>query len=103
MTMHIRIQLLALEHRELFDHPPDSPDLTPGNYHLFPYLKNWLRTKPFNNNEELIEGVKMWLSSQAAGDFVTQEYKSLFPDTTSAPIPVVTVFRRSLNMYVFLI
>jgi hypothetical protein len=26
---------------ELFDHPPDSPDLVPNDYHLFTYLKNW--------------------------------------------------------------
>jgi transposase len=34
----------VLEHFnwELFDHPPYSPDLTPGDYHMFTYLKNWL-------------------------------------------------------------
>jgi transposase len=47
---------------ELFDHPPYSPDLTPSNYHLFTYLKNWLRSQHFKNNE-LTEGVKMWLTS----------------------------------------
>jgi hypothetical protein len=57
-----------LEHfnRELFDHPPYSPHLTPSNYHLFTYLKKWLGSQHFNNNEELMEGVKGWLSSQAA-------------------------------------
>jgi hypothetical protein len=26
---------------ELFDHLPSSPDLSPGDYRLFTYLKNW--------------------------------------------------------------
>jgi hypothetical protein len=47
---------------ELFDHPPLSPDLTLSDCHLFTYLKNWLGSQRFNNNEELMEGVKMWLS-----------------------------------------
>jgi hypothetical protein len=39
---------------ELFDHSPYSPDLTLSNYHLFTYLKNWLGSQHFNNNEKLI-------------------------------------------------
>jgi hypothetical protein len=35
-------------------------------YHLFIYLKNWLVPHCFNNNEEMMEGVKTWLSSQSA-------------------------------------
>jgi histone-lysine N-methyltransferase SETMAR len=50
---------------ELFDHPPYSPDLALSDYHLFTYLKNWLGSQRFNNNKELMEGVKTWLSSQA--------------------------------------
>jgi histone-lysine N-methyltransferase SETMAR len=42
---------------ELFDHPPYGPDLTPNDYHLFTYLKNWLGSQRFNNNEELMGGV----------------------------------------------
>jgi hypothetical protein len=56
---------------ELFDNPPYSPDLSPSGYHLFTYLKNWLGLQSFNNNEELMEGVKMWLSLQAADFFDT--------------------------------
>jgi transposase len=44
---------------ELFDRPSYSPDLTPSDYHLFTYLKNWLRSQRFNSNEELMEVVKM--------------------------------------------
>jgi hypothetical protein len=56
---------------ELFDHAPYSPDLRPSNYHLFTYLKNWLRSQRFGNTEELMEGVKTWLGSQTAEFFAT--------------------------------
>jgi hypothetical protein len=46
-----------------------SPDLTPRDYHLFTYLKNWMGSQHFKNNEEYMKGVKTWLSSQAAGFF----------------------------------
>jgi histone-lysine N-methyltransferase SETMAR len=69
---------------ELSDHPPYSPNLAPTDYHLFThtYLKNWLRSQRFKNNE-LMEGVKTWLSSQAE-DFLTQAYENLFPDTNAS-------------------
>jgi hypothetical protein len=50
---------------ELFDHPFYSPDLAPSDYHLFTNLKDWLGSERFNNNE-MMEGVKTWLSSQVA-------------------------------------
>jgi hypothetical protein len=58
---------VLLEHFnwELFDHSPFSPYLAPSDYHLFIYLKNWLGSQRFNNNQ-LMAGVKTWLSSQAA-------------------------------------
>jgi hypothetical protein len=49
----------------LFDHFPYSPDIAASDYHHFTYMKNWLGSQRFNNNEELMEGVKTWLSSQA--------------------------------------
>jgi hypothetical protein len=58
----------------LFDHPCYSPDLAPNNYHL----KNWLGSQHFNNNEELMEGVKTWLSSMAA-DFCDRGIQKLIP------------------------
>jgi hypothetical protein len=45
---------------------------------LFTYLKNWLGSQRFYNNEELREGVKMWLSSQAA-DFFDIGIQKLIP------------------------
>jgi hypothetical protein len=84
MTMCVHIQLLTPKHCnwELFDHPPNYPDLTTSDCHLFTYLKDSLGSPHFSNNEELMEGVKTWLRSQA--------YKNLFPDT-SASVPEVTM------------
>jgi hypothetical protein len=55
---------------ELFDCPPCSPHLAPSDYHLITYPKNLLPSQRFSGNE-LMESVKMWLSSQAADFFVT--------------------------------
>jgi hypothetical protein len=65
--------LLDLFNWELFDHSSYSPDLAPSDYHLFTRtcLKNWLESQRFSNNEELMEVVKTWLSSQAADFFDT--------------------------------
>jgi hypothetical protein len=41
-------------------------------------VKDWLRSKIFNNNEELMEGLKLWLSSQAA-DFFDTGIQKLIP------------------------
>jgi hypothetical protein len=101
MTMHICIQLLTLEHCwELFDHPPYSADVTPRDCHLFTYLKNSLGSQCFNNNEELMEGVKTWLSSQAADLFDTG-IQNLFPNMTYASVPEVTTLGSGINfMYI---
>jgi hypothetical protein len=63
---------------ELFDHPPYSPDLAPSDYHLFTYPKNWLRSQLIKSNEELMEVVKTWLSSQAA-DFFDRGIQKFIP------------------------
>jgi hypothetical protein len=46
-----------------------------------------------------MEGVKTWLSSQVAD--LTQAYKNLFPDMTSASIPEMIMLRCSLSIYIF--
>jgi hypothetical protein len=33
---------------------------TLSNYHFFTFLKNWLRSQPFNKYENLMEVVKTW-------------------------------------------
>jgi hypothetical protein len=87
---------------ELFDHLPYIPDLAQSDYHLFTYPKNWLRSKRFSSNEEFMEDVKTWLSSQAA-DFFDTDIQKLIPDTTGASVPVVTTLRSSLSMYIFFV
>jgi hypothetical protein len=62
----------------LFDHRPHSLDLTLRYCHLFTYLQNWLRSHLFNNSEELMGGVKTWLSSQAT-DFFDAGMQKLIP------------------------
>jgi hypothetical protein len=62
---------MLLEHfnSRLFDHPSYNPYYTLSDYHLFThtYLKNWLHSQHFNNNEELMEGVKVWLGLDLFG------------------------------------
>jgi histone-lysine N-methyltransferase SETMAR len=48
---------------EFFDHTSYSRDLAPTDYHLFTYPRNWLLSQLFNNNGDLMEGIKTWLSS----------------------------------------
>jgi hypothetical protein len=59
-------------------HPPYNLDLAPSSYHPFTYLKNWLGSQGFYNNEELMEDVKTWLSSQVA-DFFDTGIQKLIP------------------------
>jgi hypothetical protein len=63
---------------ELFYHTSWNPDLAPSDYHLFTYLKDWFISQPFTKNEEVIEGVQTWLSSQAA-EFVDIGIHKLIP------------------------
>jgi hypothetical protein len=83
MTMRVRIQLLAPAHCCSISTRSCFTTLTTAlshlsDYHLFTYLKNWLWSQRFNNNEELMEGVKTWLSSQAA-DFFDTGMQNLIP------------------------
>jgi histone-lysine N-methyltransferase SETMAR len=67
--------LLEYFNWELFDQPSYSPDIAPSDYNLFTYVKNWLGSQSFSNNEELMAGVKTWLSSHAADFFDTGTQK----------------------------
>jgi hypothetical protein len=73
--------------------PPYIPDVMPSDCHLFTYLNSWLWSQHFNNNEELMEGVETWLSSQA--------YRNLFPNMTSPSVLAVIMLRSSLIVYIF--
>ena len=48
------------------DHPPCSPDLAPGDFHLFLHLKKFLGGKRFDDDDDLKDAVQKWLTSQAA-------------------------------------
>jgi hypothetical protein len=63
---------------ELFDHPVYSPGLSLSDYHMLSCLKNWMGSQRFNSNEELVEGIKMWLSSRVA-DFFDMGMQKLIP------------------------
>ncbi|GFU37368.1 histone-lysine N-methyltransferase SETMAR [Trichonephila clavipes] len=51
---------------EQIDHPPYSPELSPSDFHLFRYLKEFLGGKRFDTTDEVKEEVQDWLFSQAA-------------------------------------
>ncbi|GFR81392.1 histone-lysine N-methyltransferase SETMAR [Elysia marginata] len=45
-------------------HPSYLPDLAPSDYHLFGPMKQSLRGKHYENDEEVKNGVKTWLKEQ---------------------------------------
>jgi histone-lysine N-methyltransferase SETMAR len=47
-------------------HPPYSPDLAPSDYHPFSPLKDAIREKKFEDDEEVISEVKTWLRQRPA-------------------------------------
>jgi hypothetical protein len=60
----------------------------------FTSLKNWFQSQFFNNNEKMMEGVKTWLSSQAA-DFFDTGIQKLIPQYDKCLNPAVTTLRSS--------
>ena len=47
----------------LLSHPPNSPDLTPSDFHLFPNLKKLVSGKCFASNEEVERTVDEYFNS----------------------------------------
>jgi len=62
----------------MLDHPPYSPDLAPGNFHLFHHLKKHLAGKKFDDDGEVQEEVMTWFKGQAA-DFYDSGIQKLVP------------------------
>jgi histone-lysine N-methyltransferase SETMAR len=58
--LHTREAITKLQWTAL-PHPPYSPDLAPSDYHLFSPLKDTIRGKKFEDDEEVISEVKIWL------------------------------------------
>ena len=66
---------------EMFYHPPCSPDLTPKDYHLFVYFKNWLVSQRFKETEELKTLVQNW--HKQAAQFYAMGLKNLLHNIKS--------------------
>jgi len=43
-----------------------NPDLVPSDFHLFLHLKKFLGGKRFDNDDDLKDAVRMWLTLQAS-------------------------------------
>ena len=65
-----KIALDAVERNgyELIPHPTYSPDLAPSDYFLFPNLKNDIRGRHFQSNEE-VAAVEEWVRDKDPGFF----------------------------------
>jgi len=50
-------------------HPLYSPDLTPGDFHLFPKLKEHLKGQHFSCDEEVKSEVRKWFQKQSTNFF----------------------------------
>lgn len=50
---------------QVIPRPPYSPELAPCNYFLSPKLKEHLKGKKFNSDQEVKAGVKRWFNAQA--------------------------------------
>jgi hypothetical protein len=85
-----------------FDRLPYTPDFTPSDYLQFTYLKNWLGSQCSKSNEELMEGVKTWFSSQTADVFDTG-IQNLIPQCDKFLNLGIETLRSGLSMYVFFV
>ena len=60
------------------NHQPYSPDLAPGDFHLFLHLKKHLAGKKFDDVDEVQEEVITWFKGLAA-DFYDSRTQKLVP------------------------
>ncbi|KAK8380431.1 hypothetical protein O3P69_016781 [Scylla paramamosain] len=52
VAMHETMRKVVSCGFKLLPHPPNSPDLAPSDFHLFPYMKKQLWSVSFTNDEE---------------------------------------------------
>jgi transposase len=45
-------------------HPPYSPDLAPSDFHLFPKLKEHVKTQHFSCDEQVKSAMRKWFKKQ---------------------------------------
>ena len=55
---------------QCLDHP-DSPDLAPSDYHLFPGLKKQVKGRHFSSDAEVIAAAETWLDGQPSDFFLS--------------------------------
>jgi histone-lysine N-methyltransferase SETMAR len=48
----------------MMEHPPQSPDLAPSNFHVFGPIKEALRGRRLSSDEEVTGAVQNWLKTQ---------------------------------------
>ena len=56
---------------QCFDHPANSPDLVPSDYHLFPGLEKHLKGRHFSSDVEVIAAAEIWLDGQPSVFFLS--------------------------------
>ena len=61
---------------ELLEHPPYSPDLAPSDFYLFPRLKEQLRGRKFEDNDEVMAAVEAFFES-CDQDFFSKGIRAL--------------------------
>jgi hypothetical protein len=64
--------------QEVLDHTAHSPDLAPGDFHLFLHLKKHLDGQKFHEDEEAKNDVTTWLRAQSA-EFCNIGIQNLLP------------------------
>ena len=62
-------KLNELGHKVL-PHLPNSPDLSPNDYHFFKHLDNFLQGKHFHNQQEAENAFQEFVNSQSVGFYV---------------------------------
>ena len=59
----------------MLPHPLYSPDLAPGDFHLFPKLKEHLKGQHFSYDEEVKSAVRKWF--QKENNFFKDRFQKL--------------------------
>jgi len=52
-------------------HPPNSPDLAPSDFHLFPGLRKQLKSRHISSEAEDIDAAESWLDGQISEFFLS--------------------------------
>lgn len=64
-TAHATVEAIHNLNFTVLPHPAYSPDLAPCDYHLFPKMKESLRGKRYDSNDDVMNTVRTWLRKQS--------------------------------------